>query len=162
MMQSKKGQFYLLAAILLSTFMFAAVSVDRDTDGASFDFEGLTDNFVSESPYVVNSAKFRGTDISNAYYAFVMDFIKYARGRNLGLGVMYVLTGVPGPGMMEIHNYLDTDAVVEVGGIRYELDDGENRTFNKTSAVKVTISENQYDFELGSQEHELKALFRNT
>ena len=158
---NKKAQFYVLAAILLSTFLFASLTGNARVTDVDESFDSIITNFVTESPHVINHAKFAGLDVSENYNDYVNDFIYYAETKNIRFGVMYLLAGVPSEDKIELVNYIGTDIIVDVHGVPYPLENDGNITINRTNSVSVIYSGTEYQYTLEEKGIDFKALFRN-
>src|SRR3989344_1476214 len=90
--QGKRGQIYLLAALILGLVIFllvAETNVVKETV-IEDDFESLAKNYEIESAKFMNSILERGiTDIPNEFLKFTIIFSSYAKTKNPEFGIIY-------------------------------------------------------------------------
>ncbi len=105
----KRGQIYLLAALILGLIIFllvAETNVVKETV-IEDDFESLAKNYEVESAKFMNSILERGvTDVPNEFLKFTIVFSSYAKTKNPEFGVIYAFIY---NGRLYIGNYLDTE-----------------------------------------------------
>ena len=91
---AKKGQFYILAAVILCIVIFGVtVTVNKiEQEVETTDFVELAQNYVLETPALINYAIYGGFEQqpSDLLSDFTEDFVQYARKKNPKLGLLYV------------------------------------------------------------------------
>lgn len=106
---AKKGQIYLLAALILGFIIFllvAETNVVRETV-IEDDFESLAKNYEIESAKFMNQIVEKGvTDLPQEFLKFTILFSSYAKTKNPEFGIIYAFIY---NGHVYIGNYLDTD-----------------------------------------------------
>lgn len=120
---NKRGQVFILAALLLSFIIFSLVIrlniVQREI--IEGDFKGLSENYDIESPKFINllaEKEFRGevsniNDVAVLFLNFTQDFTKYSKTQNPEFGVIYFFDfGDKNSGKMLVGNYLDQEIIV--------------------------------------------------
>lgn len=89
----KKGQVYIIAAILLSVVLFAMASVTNAAKQEKFkgDFEKLSNNYENEGTRLVNTIINTGEDVGARFGNFTYAFTSYSKTQNWQFGLIYVL-----------------------------------------------------------------------
>lgn len=116
----KKGQIYLIAAIILAAVIFVMTSVLNIAKQDKFrgDFEKLSQNYDVEGARLVNTVIQAGEDVGGRFGNFTYIFTGYSKTQNSQFGLIYVLGY---KGMVYIGNYLPEDIyVVYVAGANEE------------------------------------------
>jgi len=117
---NKRGQAYILAAIIVCLVAFLLVSkpnVIRERVSLE-NFESISNNYLIESPKVVNDVlEERGiediSEVGNKLEDFNQKFLEdYARNQDPNFGLIYIYTDKNG---MVIQNYLKNEKVVFLG-----------------------------------------------
>ncbi len=103
----KKGQIYLLAALILGLIIFllvAETNIVKETV-IDDDFENLAKNYEIESAKFMNQLLESGSaDMINKFLRFTIVFSSYAKTKNPEFGVIYAFMY---NGQVHIGNYLD-------------------------------------------------------
>ncbi|MFH1210468.1 MAG: hypothetical protein V1645_00995 [archaeon] len=112
---SKKGQIYIIAAILLSVVIFAIASVTNVAKQEKFkgDFEKLSRNYETEGSRLINTVVNTGEDVGPRFGNFTYAFTSYSKTQNPQFGLIYVLDY---NNRVYIGNYLPNDIYVDYGG----------------------------------------------
>lgn len=89
---NKRGQVYVLAAIILSIIIYGMVSVTNKAvqESVASDFERISQNYALESAKLVNSFE-PGADILEAFQAFTVQFASYAKAQSPRFELISVL-----------------------------------------------------------------------
>ncbi len=129
-MYNKKGQVYILVAIVLCVALFGIVSVVNrfEQDPMVDDFEEISENYKVESQRFINSVLNKGnTDIQDAFPVFTYAFTSYSKSKTPGYGLIYALSFEDEEGkQILIGNFLsETIEVASVSGGGYVFDGGE-------------------------------------
>lgn len=132
----KRGQVYLLAALLLS-FILVAVIIKLNTiqaDKDQGDFLQLSENYNEESTKFINHiteeafrnpTEYNINKVSNVFMNFTKEFTKYSKTQNPGFGIIYFFDYANDPEAtatyLLIGNYLEHEMIITVGSITQEL-----------------------------------------
>lgn len=110
----KKGQIYIIAAIILSAVIFAIVSVTNLARQEQFrgDFEKLSQNYEREGSRIINLAVKERTDATGRFGNFTYLFTSYSKTQNPKFGLVYVLDH---QGKVTIGNYLKESVAIDTG-----------------------------------------------
>ena len=157
MKMNKKGQFYLLTALLLCAFIFVISPGLRKSSTSDNTFIELKDNFVAESYDVINYAIYSEDDLSTTYRDYVQKFLKYSARRNVDFGVLYILAY---DNRIEIDNYLNSPVRIYHNEQMLELDHAASGIINKTYKLEIEYSQKRYKFGLNDENVQFKALFK--
>ncbi len=122
----KKGQVYIIAAILLSVVIFAMASVSNVAKQEKFkgDFEKLSKNYETEGSRLINTIINTKSNVGEVFKEFTYAFTAYSKTQNPQFGLIYVLDY---NGTVHIGNYLKdkiTIAYIENGNPRFMNLDG--------------------------------------
>jgi hypothetical protein len=111
---SKKGQIFIIAAILLSLIIYILASVTNIARQEKMrgDFEGLSENYETEASRLINAAVSTGADVGPAFGNFTYAFTSYSKTKNPQFGLIYVLNY---EGKVYMGNYLNEEIYVDVG-----------------------------------------------
>lgn len=112
----KRGQVYILVALVLAIVIFGLVQIVNRAEQESFesDFEELSDNYASESAKLINALIANpDVDISSAFINFTILFTSYSKTINPKFGLIYAFYH---DGKLHIGNYLDTRINVQCEG----------------------------------------------
>jgi len=103
---NKRGQFYLIIAIVIAVAAFAITSRPNEVKEAVLfeDFEDVTNNYITESQYVVNNALETESNVETSLDTFTIEYLKYARQRSPDLQLLYVYSNGD---QRKIYNYFD-------------------------------------------------------
>lgn len=101
----KKGQVYIIAAILLSVVVFAVASVSNVARQEKFkgDFEKLSTNYEREGSKLINTVLNTGEDAGAIFGDFTYAFTAYSKTQNPQFGLIYALDY---KGKVHVGNYL--------------------------------------------------------
>ncbi len=144
---AKRGQFYILAAVILCIVIFGiTVTVNKiDQEVEATDFIGLAQNYVLETPELINYAIYEEEDPSELLIDFTDDFVNYARKRNPNLGLLYVYKDEEGE--VKIVNYLQEGTTIRYETIDENGEEGEDELFEFGD-----ITLNEIALEVGGEE----------
>jgi hypothetical protein len=89
---NKKGQFYLIAAILFCLAIFSVTIQFNKLEEKILldDFKELSENYATEAPKVINTAIEENQDPKENLDEFTEDFVAYARRRDPNIVFIYV------------------------------------------------------------------------
>lgn len=117
---NKKGQVYIIAAILLSFIIYELTTVTNVVVQQPFkgDFEKLFTNYEIESSKLVNSLLISGADVSDSFSNFTTLYMSYSKSQNLNFGL---ITSLSYKNVVRIGNYLKKPIVIDDGGKLYYI-----------------------------------------
>ncbi|MFH1332086.1 MAG: hypothetical protein ABIH63_02260 [archaeon] len=144
---NKKGQIYIIAAILLSVVIFALASVTNIAKQEKFkgDFEKLSSNYETEGSKLINTVVNTGEDVGARFGNFTYAFTSYSKTQNPQFGLIYVLDY---GGRVYLGNYLKEDIYIDAsGGPPFALEG----CFEKVGA-SVTFGALTATFDTGKEE----------
>ncbi|MFH1455464.1 MAG: hypothetical protein ABIF40_00770 [archaeon] len=108
---NKKGQLYIVAALILAFIIFGLMSVANQARevGVESNFDKLTSNYKVESAKLVNSLledNANPTTVAESFTSFAALFTSYAKTQNPHFGLIYAFNF---ENNLYIGNYLDKD-----------------------------------------------------
>jgi hypothetical protein len=111
---NKKGQIYIIAAILLSVVIFAIATVTNVAKQEKFkgDFEKLSNNYELEGAKLINTIANTQGDVGSKFGKFTYDFTAYSKTQNPQFGVIYVLDY---NNTVYVGNYMTGEVYVDSG-----------------------------------------------
>lgn len=129
------------------------------------DFDDVSQNYISESAFVINSALKNKENVNDRIEVFTLDFLGHAKQRNPNLGLLYIY----GDGTnVYLKNYLDvsggvssSDTYNDVLGVDQELiQDVTIQIGGKDFIYKVPVTSEQFgedwsDVTVGNQPFDL-------
>lgn len=148
----KRGQFYLLTALILCLVTFTAIKAAHKTEYNHDErFNELIENFVIEAPRVINYAAYSGYDINHTFSSFEEDFYSYVNSLNAKIWMIYVIHDHDK--IMVKNSYNDTVTVNQ-----NTVNAGETYQ-TQESQLTISLNERDYHFNITSEPVELKVLF---
>lgn len=89
----KRGQIYILAAILLAVVVYGLSTVVNVVQQEEIrgDFEALSSNYEMESSKLINSVLQSGGDINDSFANFTFLFSSYSKSKSPGFNLFYAL-----------------------------------------------------------------------
>jgi len=153
----KRGQVYILVAIVLAMVIFGLVTVVNkvEQENIESDFKELSDNYASESARLINSMIANpDIDISETFVKFTASFTSYAKTVNPKFGLIYAFYYGDD---LHIGNYLDTrinvrcqgcqpktlkgcyekiQATITLAGLELDVDEQHNKLIEECNLVQ--------------------------
>ncbi len=154
--KGKQGQFYILTAIVLITYAFTIVRPSAVAQERTDAFKELYQNFISESPVVVNNALYDGANVSERFSAFAGSYADYAVTKSPNFRFLYVLRD--GDSML-VGNRLGVSVSVTVGGSSYNVTDRSVIAVSPAD-VGVDVAGVSYSIGIGPEAYQVRSLFR--
>lgn len=110
---SKRGQIYILAALLLAAVIYSLSTVVNvvEQEEIKGDFKSLARNYEIESSKLINSVVQSGGNVSESFVNFTFLFTSYSKSKTLGFNIFYAL--IYGESLF-IGNFMDEEANVYV------------------------------------------------
>lgn len=153
--KSRKGQFYILIMLILLVYLFAirqpATPLSQPTDS----FQELYQNFMTESPKVINSGIYDG-NMTQRFKNFSAAYTAYAKTKSPDFTMAYALLD---QGQVLVSNSLNEPLNVTTTNTSVLVSSGTDTTINKTSNMTFYIGGIAYRFAF-TRDTELKAVFR--
>lgn len=89
----KRGQIYILAALLLAVVIYGLSSIVNLTQQEEIkgDFESLAKNYETESSKLINSVLQSGGNVTESYENFTFLFTSYSKAKSPGFNLFYAL-----------------------------------------------------------------------
>jgi len=113
---NKRGQIYLLAALIIAVSVFSIASIVNwvEYKQVGEGFEKLAQNYESESTKFVNSLF--NEEISNdlifdAFFEFTIKFSSYAKSQSPGFGLIHAFNG--NETSIQIGNFFDREVLID-------------------------------------------------
>jgi hypothetical protein len=142
MISNKKAQFYIFTAIIFSAYAFMIFASSREVfDSPNPVFDEVVENFVLESPKVLNSALYDQVNISGRYQDFVSEFIDYSKSKKLDLGIFYVIKG----DNIFLSNNIDSNITI-IDNPSYVIQQNNNLSLSSKSFITFSYDNLNYSF----------------
>jgi hypothetical protein len=131
---NKKGQIYILAALILSIVVFSlSQTINKfQQEELEEDFEKLSDNYELESSKLINSLINTEGNILDPFSKFTLLFTSYSKAQNPDFGLIYSLDYA---GEVQIGNFLNQPIIVDNGTTSKQDLNTLNGCYDKISAV---------------------------
>jgi len=156
-MSNKKGQLYIVAAILLLTYAFAIARPSVSPKLPISSFQSLHKNFISETPVVVNNALQQSDNVSATFKTFVDDFSIYAKTKDPNFRLVYLLVDKD---KLVVGNRLDDSVNVTIGDTVHKISSNQELTVNKAASADLLVNGITYSYLFNDDNVQLKAFFR--
>ena len=143
--KSKKGQFYVVTAIVLSLAVFSAVnSINLPESYEDPMFASIANNFINEAPIVINSALHSNHNLTTKFEEFEIDFLKYLKSLNSNVGFLYMLKEDDN---IIIKNNLNKDIKIITFIETISLQKNGKVNLKQINSLKLNIDETLYNYE---------------
>ena len=162
--RSKKGQFYILMALIVVIEMFALAYPLQKLKGPGKDPNYLAENYMTEAKFVVDSAIINTNVADMQLDNFTAGFMAYAQAKDPSFTLVYVLA-IPnniairnyGAGKFEVYQWNEDD----ITGQTYigSLDMHDNMTIGRLDYTKLVKGGNEYTFKTPEEKYKVQALF---
>ena len=154
---AKKGQFYILIALLLISYAFTLTRQDVPTQKPSDSFRLLHEGYSSEGTHIINNAVYEDANITARFANFTNGYLAFARSSEPSFTLAYLLRVGD---QLTVGNRLDAALNVTLGnGASYVIGQGAEQTFSASGATLLAHGA-QYVFRFSDGDIQLKALFR--
>ena len=126
----KRGQIYILAALIISVVVFILVLRPNVViqEKLEDDFEKLSSNYEYESSRFTNSIINQELNVSSSFFNFTLLFVSYSKSQNPNFNLIYAFGFED---IINIGNFMEEEIIVDNGKNQYVL----NGCYNKISAV---------------------------
>ena len=107
----KRGQFYLIIVFILSLTIYGVTyQVNKITEPFIWeDFDDVSQNYISESAFVINSALRNKEEVNPVITDFTKIFLNHSQRRNPNLGLLYIYSDGTD---ITLKNYLNVEGSV--------------------------------------------------
>ena len=156
--RSRKGQFYILIALLLISYAFVLAKQDVPIRKAKDNFQLIHEGYLAEGPVVINSAVYEGANVSAMLSAFTDDYVAFARSAEPGFRMVYLLKD---GGRLAIGNRLDSQLNVTVSNVSYTVNSNSDLMV-ETGGASFAVDGVTYAFSFSSEASQLKGMFRTS
>ncbi len=162
----KKGQFYILAAVILLaiTFTVFALSSKSNVFTKNEDtFEELHENYVREVSEVINNMIYEKNQADleeidlDKLEDFTSQFMNYAKTRSPSFSLVYMFSYHED---VRVANHFDETIVVSVSGVNSTVEAGELVDLETSDIYVVYAFDNMYELER-DQDIDFSAIFRS-
>lgn len=150
---SKKGQFYIFAAILLVVYAMT-LALPGTSKQAQSSFERLHENYIFEAPKVVNSAIYNRTNPTARLANFSEEYSQYARSIDPSFQFVYAFAY---EGNTFIGSKFREEINISTNTTSFILN-GDSRFINGTNGFTIHYSKRAYEMNF-SKEVLIRALF---
>lgn len=158
LLSSKKGQFYILIALLLISYAFGLSRHDVPIRRSRDTFQLLHEGYVTEGSAIINNAVYDGANVTARFSAFTNDYMAFARSAEPGFRLVYLLKY---KNQLTVGNRLDAGLNVSVGSSSYLVGSSSEMTV-PVAAASFKLSGIPYDFAFSDEEIQLDAVFRTS
>lgn len=126
----KRGQVYILAALIISVVVFILVLKPNVVIQEKFedDFEKLSGNYEYESTRFTNSLINQELNVSSSFFNFTLLFTSYSKSQNPNFNLIYAFGFED---IINIGNFMEEEIVIDDGRNQYVL----NGCYNKIRAI---------------------------
>ena len=159
LLHSKKGQFYILIALLLISYAFALSRQDVPVRKSKDTFQVLHEGYINEGAVAVNSAVYGDASVPARFANFTIAYLAFARSAEPGFKLAYLLKY---GNQLVIGNRLGAELNATVGNSSYLLSPDEDRIVQPSSfsPASLRVAGIDYGFSFSADELQLKVLFR--
>ncbi|MBI2580278.1 hypothetical protein HYV85_00540 [Candidatus Woesearchaeota archaeon] len=156
MLQSKKGQFYILIALLLIAYAFTLARQEVPVRKVKETFQLLHEGYISEGTAAINNAVYEEANVTAVFAAFTTDYLAFAKSAAPNFRLVYLLKYKD---KLVVGNRLDSSINVTIGSADYVVGSSTEQTTAASNAT-VTVAGINYNFRFSQDDIQLKALFR--
>jgi len=117
------------------------------------EFEKLYNNYIYEVPIAINSAIYENKNLSKNFDNFTINFMTFAKERNIDFRVFYVLVY---DDKLEVVNYLKH--VVNITSSNLLLNISQKKVLNKSNNFTIEYEGNIYTYNITNEDVQFKIL----
>ena len=155
-LQGKKGQFYILIALLLIAYAFTLTRQEVPVRKPKDAFQLLHEGYISEGKAVINNAVYEEANVTARFASFTDDYLAFAKSADPAFRLVYLLRYKD---QLVVGNRLDSNINVTIGSADYVVGSGTEQTTAASNAT-ITVAGINYNFRFSQDDIQLKALFR--
>lgn len=153
---NKRGQFYIIGALLLIVYIFIIVPKPTITGPQITAFERLHENYMTDVPVTVNRAVLSAGNSTGSVADYSASYWEYGRTVDPGFGF---IAAYKDDTDLWVGNYLDRSVEVTLSGVNQTLEREETLSVTAPSTLQIHIAEISYTFTY-EEDKELKVIFR--
>jgi len=151
MKKEKRGQLYILTAVLLCAAVFGIVAIMTHAQKPS-DTKELFENYKYEAAQSLNYALYNSQDIFSTFDDFNTEFESYAQAKGVSFNVFYALSdGIT----IRAYNNLGEDITIN----SYSLP--QSQTINLSHTSPVIVNAFGYDYNLTMPVNDYRAIIKS-
>ena len=137
---AKKGQFYIILVIILSVAVFGIVSETNTAQQPILtqDFNELSQNYIQESPKVVNYALYTEQEVKEVFPVFTENFLEQARKVNPKITLLYIYSNGT---EVQLRSYLDEAVIINATGYSSSFLFGQEQTVIEKIVLNISGKE---------------------
>ena len=160
---NKKGQFYILIALLLISYAFQLTRQEVPVRKPKDTFQLLHEGYINEGAIVINNAVYESANVPARLANFTSTYLTFARSADPGFRLAYLFRYKD---MIVVGNRLGAELNATVGSSSYLLALNEDRIVQPVQPGNVKASLRvagiNYGFSFSADEIQLKAIFRTS
>ena len=154
--RSKKAQFYIFAAVLLSVIAFT-MAKPRETPLQKDDtFRELYQNYIKEAARATDNALLNSIGLKARFEDFNNNFKTYSNSKNIKFGFVGIAAD---DNETIVHNKMDYEVGLSYLTVSETLSRGEIRTINWSDQVFIELNDVNYGFNFTDGIAQVKGLF---
>ena len=157
LLHHKKGQFYILIALLLISYAFTLTRQDVPVRKPKETFQLLHEGYISEGAAVINNAVYEEANVTARFAGFTGDYMAFAKSADPGFRLVYLLRYRD---QLVVGNMLDSGINATLGSTDYVIGSNSGQAVTASNAT-IRVAGVSYGFAFSQEgEIQLKALFR--
>lgn len=156
MLSAKKGQFYILVALLLISYAFTLARQEVPVRKPRDTFQLLHEGYVSEGTAVVNNAVYEEADVALRFANFTSAYVAFAKSAEPNFRLAYLLRR---NGLLTVGNRFDSSLNVTIGNADYLIASNAEQAASAANAT-IRLGGISHSFAFAQEDMQLKALFR--
>ena len=138
---SKKGQFYIFTALILSVASFVLIQSGSFNADSRDDFDILVDNYVHEGKNIINNALYEDKEVFLELQRYTDSFGDFANSKNINLNILFMYIHND---KVNIKNQLGKSVVVY--SKNSTINNYGTETFNQTDWIVIEFNSESYNF----------------
>jgi hypothetical protein len=155
--RGKRGQLYILVAIILLTYAFAISRPSLAVDPPISSFRALRENAMLDGAVVVNNALFRQENVSAVLNVFSGEFSQFAKTRDPNFAFAYFLVDADN---LVVISHLRDVAKLTSAGLTVSVEPSGTYTMQKPNVAVLEVGGYSYEYQFSNQQYQLKGFFR--
>jgi len=156
LLNGKKGQFYILIALILISYAFTLARQDVPVRKQKDSFQLLHEGYMAEAPIVVNNAVYDEANATARLANFTNVYMEFARSSEPGFRMAYLFSH---DGALTTGNRLEEPLNVTLGSSSYIINPDAELTLGAANET-LQLGGLSYLFQFSQERLQLKAVFR--
>ncbi len=152
---NRKGQYYMLLALLLIVYLVASRISEAKTPTPPNSFRQLYENYMTESVKVMNSGIYDG-NLTARFSNFTTAFLEYSRSRSPEFTLVYLLADRE---LVTVDNRLKETVNVSTSTQSFLVVPGNSTTVSNPQNLTIYLAGAPYQFSF-NETTELKVIFK--